>query len=228
MSYSKAAKLINYLEAYEKENGSTSLQDFGKWLAFHGDSDDLVDKKTEKKEHYSNKWNSYEEGLRSQHSHRADVVQIGILIGRLAKYARLYAKRSLNALQLNLDEFTFLASIFHLVEPKKSDIIHLNLMEPTSGTEILRRLINLNYIKEYLNKDDKRSKLVKITPKGQKVILKAFSLMGNVGTLVSANLSEKQKKEVIAIMTYLNEFHVDLYLNNREDKVEEMIAKYIK
>ena len=51
--------------------------------------------------------------------------------------------------------------------------------------------------------------------------------MTKVGTLVSANLSEKQKTELISMLDYLNDFHVHLYLNHKEDSVEEMSKKYL-
>ena len=227
MSYNKITELIQKWGEYEKLNPNPEFSNFGLWLA--AENEIKIKSKTllQNETHNSIKWNSAEDGLKHHHRIKNDEIQIGILIGRLAKYGRLYAKKALYSLNLNLDEFTFLAAILHMKNPKKSDVIIVNLFEPTSGTEILRRLIKLNYVKESANKEDKRSKLLKLTALGEKTIYKAFNEMSTVGKLVSANLTDVQKKEAIAIMNYLNDFHVNLYLNHKEENVENLIEKFI-
>ncbi|HWZ23523.1 MAG TPA: MarR family winged helix-turn-helix transcriptional regulator [Cytophagaceae bacterium] len=226
MSYNKITDLIQKWGEYENLYPNPELSDFGKWLSTQDEKDKTPATILKKQEKYSKKWSSYEEGLTHHQDMKSNDVQIGMLIGRVSKFGRMYAKKVLQPLSLNLDEFTFLAATHHLEKPKKSDVININLFEPTSGTEILRRLIKLNYVKEYANKDDKRSKLLKMTALGEKTILKAFEAMQKVGTLVAANLSEKQKVEIITALDYLNDFHINLYLNHKEDSVEDMIKKH--
>ncbi len=227
MSYTKITELIEKWGEYEKIYPNPQLAEFGNWLSNQDQKQKVGDTLLKKQRDYAVQWDSYEEGLKHHHKQKSSAVQIGILIGRLNKYARMYSKKALHHLSLNLDEFTFLATTLHLKNPKKSDVILMNLFEPTSGTEILRRLIKLNYIKEYANKDDMRSKLLKITALGEKTLQKAFEEMSKVGMLVVANLTEKQREEVIHVLDYLNEFHVNLFMNHKEDSVEEMIQKYI-
>jgi DNA-binding MarR family transcriptional regulator len=204
------------------------MKGFGKWLSTNDDKQSIplnVQKKTEK---FHKGWESHEHGLKNHHRDKNTEVQIGILIGRLSRYGKMYAKKALQPLNLDLEEFTFLGSIYHMENPKKSDVILMNLFEPTSGTEILRRLINLNLVKESVSKEDKRSKLLRLTPQGEKILFKSFQLMGEVGTLVSANLTNAQKQELISIMDYLNDFHANLYLNHKEEKLEELIKRFIE
>jgi DNA-binding MarR family transcriptional regulator len=227
MSYNKITELIQKWGEYESIYPNPQLSDFGKWLSTQDQKQKKTDTILKKEERYLTKWGSYEEGLKHHHDMKSNEVQIGMLIGRLSKYGRMYAKKALHPLEMNLDEFTFLAAVLHLDNPKKSDVINLNLFEPTSGTEILRRLIKLGYVKESINKADKRSKLLKITASGEKTIFKAFEIMTKVGTLVAANLSEKQKTELISMLDYLNDFHVHLYLNHKEDSVEDISKKYL-
>jgi DNA-binding MarR family transcriptional regulator len=227
MSYNKITELIQKWGEFENLYPNPKLSDFGRWLSSVDGKQKTAEVVLKRKEKYSSKWESYEEGLTHHHKIKNDEVQIGMLIGRLAKYGRMYAKKALQDLNLNLDEFTFLAAIMHMDNPKKSDVIIVNLFEPTSGTEILRRLIKLNYVKEFANKEDKRSKQLKLTALGEKTIHKAFIEMTKVGTLVSANLNKEQKAEAIAIMNYLNDFHVNLYLNHKEDSVDELLKKYV-
>jgi DNA-binding MarR family transcriptional regulator len=227
MSYNKITELIQKWGEYESLYPNPKLSDFGQWLSSQGKKQKIAPNVLKKGEQYATKWSSYEEGLKHHHDMKSNDVQIGMLIGRLSKYGRIYAKKALHDLEMNLDEFTFLAAVLHLDNPKKSDVINLNLFEPTSGTEILRRLIKLGYVKESINREDKRSKLLKMTASGEKTIFKAFEQMTKVGTLVSANLSEQQKKELISMMDYLNDFHVHLYLNHKEDSVEEISKKYL-
>lgn len=226
MSYNKITDLIQKWGEYENLYPNPELSDFGKWLSTQNGKDKIPATTLKKQEKYFKKWTSYEEGLTHHQDMKSNDVQVGMLIGRMNKFARMYAKKVLHPLNLNLDEFTFLAATYHLEKPKKSDVININLFEPTSGTEILRRLIKLNYVKEYANKEDMRSKLLKMTALGEKTIYRAFEAMQKVGTLVCANLSEKQKIEVILILDYLNDFHINLYLNHKEDSVENMIKKH--
>ena len=227
MSYNKITDLIQKWGEYESLYPNPQLADFGKWLSSENGNQKPSEAAVKKNERYVVKWKTHEDGLKHHHQIPFDEVQIAMLIGRLAKYGKIYAKKALQPLNLNLDEFTFLAVILHMENPKKSDVIIVNLFEPTSGTEILRRLIKLNYVKESANKDDKRSKLLKLTPLGEKTIYKAFDIMKKVGTLVVANLSTEQKKNAIVAMNYLNDFHVNLYLNHKEESVEDLLKKYI-
>jgi DNA-binding MarR family transcriptional regulator len=227
MSYNKITDLINMWGEFEKTNPNAEFSEFGIWLVNQEKKSPKSTVTIQNNIHHTSKWNSNEDGLKHHHRIKNDEIQISMLIGRLAKFGRLYTKKALNPLSLNLDEFTFLASILHMENPKKSDVIIVNLFEPTSGTEILRRLIKLNYVKEYANKEDKRSKLLKLTALGEKTINKAFQEMAIVGKLVSANLTGEQKKDAISIMNYLNDFHVNLYLNYKEESVEELISKFI-
>jgi len=142
MSYNKITELIQKWGEYENLYPNPELSAFGKWLSTQDQKQKIPDNVLKKQEKYSTKWSSYEEGLKHHHDMKSNEVQIGMLIGRLSKYGRIYAKKALHSLQMNLDEFTFLAAVLHLDHPKKSDVINLNLFEPTSGTEILRRLIN--------------------------------------------------------------------------------------
>ncbi len=227
MSYNKITELIQKWGEYENLYPNPQLSDFGRWLSTQDQKQKTAPTVLKKGEQYAVKWSSYEEGLKHHHDMKSDEVKIGMLIGRLNKFGRMYAKKTLHSLNMNIDEFTFLAAVLHIENPKKSDVINVNLFEPTSGTEILRRLIKLGYVKESINKEDKRSKLLKITASGEKTIFKAFEEMTKVGTLVAANLSDKQKTELISILDYLNDFHVHLYLNHKEDSVEEMSKKYL-
>ncbi len=227
MSYTKITELIKKWEEYENLYPEPSMNGFGRWLSSHEEKQPIPANVQKRNEKIHKGWDSHEQGLKEHHKNKNTEVQIGILIGRLGRYGRMYAKKALQPLDLNLDEFTFLGSILHMSNPKKSDVIMMNLFEPTSGTEILRRLIKLKYVKESASKEDKRSKLLALTALGEKIVFKAFQLMSNVGTLISANLTEAQKKELIRTMDYLNDFHANLYLNHKEAGLEEMIRQYV-
>jgi DNA-binding MarR family transcriptional regulator len=227
MSYNHITALIQKWAEYESLYPNPDLKDFGRWLSERKGEAHINPNTSRKDINVPKKWKSQEEGLKHHHQMKDNNVQIGMLIGRLSKFGKMYAKKALHQLNLNLDEFTFLAAILHLETPMKSEVINVNLFEPTSGTEILRRLIKLGYVKEYANKEDRRSKLLKLTAIGEKTIFKAFGEMRKVGILVSANLTEKQKTETIAALDYLNDFHVNLYLNYKEYSVEEMIRKFV-
>ncbi len=227
MSYTKITELIKKWEEYENLYPEATMTGFGEWLSTYVPKESLPVNAQKKNQNFHKQWDSFEFGLKDHHRDKEREVQISMLMGRLGRYGRLYSKKSLSSLNINLEEFTFLSSIFRMKNPRKSDVIMINLFEPTSGTEILRRLIKLNFVKESASKEDKRSKLLKLTPQGEKTLFKAFECMGNVSQLITANLTEAQKTELIPVLDYLNDFHAHIYLNHKDDEIQTIIKQYI-
>ncbi len=156
------------------------------------------------------------------------------LIVRMNRYLRFYFKRVFDsdksrfetaARDLSLDELGFLMVTEQLENPKKSEVIALNLFEPTTGTEILRRLIQMELITQHDNPNDKRSKILNITPKGREVISEAIKHVKYVGALMGAGLDEQQKRHINLLLTFLNARHGRIFLNQRDFDLTEMLEE---
>ncbi|HAI76132.1 MAG TPA: hypothetical protein DCM08_07770 [Microscillaceae bacterium] len=154
--------------------------------------------------------------------------EIGYLFGRLNRYARAYAKKGFGQqLDLSLDEFGFLAGAGFLRNPTKSALINETLSELTTGTEIMRRLIKLGYLKETNNEEDKRSKRIHLTPEGEQALNIALAQIGKMAKLICANLNETQKETLLEILVYLDQFHLEHFFKNKNLSIEEIIAQYL-
>ena len=154
------------------------------------------------------------------------------LIVRMNRYVRFYFKRVFDndknsfeteARNISLDELGFLMVAEQLENPKKSEVIALNLFEPTTGTEILRRLIHMELITQHDNPNDKRSKILNITQKGREVISEAVKHIKHVGTLMGTGLDEQQKRHINLLLTFLNARHGRIFLNQRDFVLKEML-----
>ncbi|MEJ7644634.1 MAG: hypothetical protein WKF87_08560 [Chryseolinea sp.] len=98
------------------------------------------------------------------------------IIGRIHKLHVMYAGAAFEGTPLNqVEEFGCLATIYQLKNPKKSEVIVTNLMELSSGTDMLNRLKNRGLIREQTDKDDKRLKRIMLTVSGEKAISTCLS-----------------------------------------------------
>jgi MarR family transcriptional regulator, lower aerobic nicotinate degradation pathway regulator len=134
--------------------------------------------------------------------------QIASGIGLLNRFAKWYAKHSFeNSLIQSIDEFTYLATLQHIPTISKTELIDLMVHEKSTGTEIIKRLITNKLIAQKLSAVDKRSKLVSITPKGQKVVQQLYPALESVSNKVVGNLSNTEKKVIKNLIEKLESFH---------------------
>jgi DNA-binding MarR family transcriptional regulator len=93
------------------------------------------------------------------------------IIGRISKLNMNYANLALKGTGLNqIEEFGILVTIKREKNPKKTEVIYANLFELSSGTDMLARMKKRGLIKEYDDTEDKRSKRLELTGKGEKVV----------------------------------------------------------
>lgn len=123
------------------------------------------------------------------------------LIGRINKLNMSYANGALEGTGLNqVEEFGMLLTIQQEGSPRKTDIIYANLFELSSGTDMLNRLKRRGLIKEYDDKDDKRSKRIELTPPGEKAIILCTAQMRKVSGMITKDLSEDDKQLCIQLL----------------------------
>ena len=92
-----------------------------------------------------------------------------------------YAKKFFDGLPINtLIEYNFLLSLNTSDILKKMDIIHMNMVEYTTGVDVLKRLNKLNLVSEFRDALDKRNKRIKITSEGKRILLEAMLRMNKM------------------------------------------------
>jgi DNA-binding MarR family transcriptional regulator len=143
-------------------------------------------------------------------------------------YAKWYIKKVLRESHLQTpDEFSFLITLMTYDSLSKSELITKQVMEKTSGSEVIRRLIKRGLIVESADEDDKRSVRVSITRSGREEILKILPLMSKVSNIVVGNLSNEEINTLSYLLKKLDYFHNDIYLNKRDQSLSDIFSGII-
>jgi DNA-binding MarR family transcriptional regulator len=150
---------------------------------------------------------------------------ISILIVLMNHYAKWYIKKVLRESHLQTpDEFSFLITLMTYDSLSKSELITKQVMEKTSGTEVIRRLIKRGLIFESSDENDKRSIRVSITRSGREEILKLLPQMSKVTNIVVGNLSPEEINTLSYILKKLDYFHNDIYIKKRGLPLSDILS----
>jgi len=123
------------------------------------------------------------------------------IIGRISKLNMSYVNMALKETELNqIEEFGILITIKQEKNPKKTELINANLFELSSGTDMLARMKKRGLIKEYNDKEDKRSKRVELTAKGEKVIKACYAPIQKNALMLMHDLSNDDKDLCIQLL----------------------------
>jgi MarR family transcriptional regulator, lower aerobic nicotinate degradation pathway regulator len=138
--------------------------------------------------------------------------QVGILITRLQKYLGLYIKPVVNRLGFTREhEYNFLYQISRMNKPSKNDLSKENLVEFSTGRDVIRRLIAKKFVSEKPNIDDGRATILTITTLGTKMLEKSFEEVGRVFTDFMGDLTVAEQDQLIYLLTRLNSFQAVKY-----------------
>jgi DNA-binding MarR family transcriptional regulator len=123
------------------------------------------------------------------------------IIGRISKLNMAYANIALRGTELNqIEEFGILQTIKKEKNPKKTEVIYANLFELSSGTDMLNRMKKRGLIKEYTDKEDKRSKRIELTPKGEKTAVACSAKIGKNAKMLMNDLDDDAKELCIQLL----------------------------
>jgi len=216
--YDLLRQIIDNLEIFEEKYPSGGQEEFGIWLFEHSKNIKINPKK--EIDDFSKKQNfSREQNIE---------VELSTLITTLFRFAKHYIKKALDNTALKtLDEFGFMASLIQLGKLSKSELINRHVLEISSGSEILKRLIKAELIQEESDTNDKRSKLISLTPLGRMELIKAFGEMQKVAIIVNGNLSFEEQKNIIYAFNKLKYFHEHIHKDDKGTDLDELMRKYI-
>jgi len=208
-------ELIRHLDAYESGqtgNQSLSLTDFTAYLNALGGGDLEPMRRIE----------GDQESV-SQKQKRTAPSNISILLSLMYRYVRIYIKKALKESPIQTaDEFSFLITLMTYESMTKTELITNQVMEKTSGTEIIKRLLKQGLIREFADPDDRRSVRVAITAKGRKELTATLPGMNAVAKIVIGNLSQPEIRTLYYILKKLDFYHNDIFQNKRGRSLEEL------
>jgi len=209
-------ELLNHVESYKKDIGNTDIKEFSIYLkdrVLIGDDpshDDHFDKNN------FHQYKSYPE------------VEFSTLLTSLYRFARHYVKKAfINTSIKTIDEFGFLVTLLKEKSLLKNELIHKHLLEISSGSEIIKRLIRNGLVYEYPDANDKRAKRVSLTDNGQKEVMTAFDDMHKASEIIIGNLKSEEINEALTVFNKLNFFHLHIHEEDKLTSLEDLHQKYV-
>ena len=145
----------------------------------------------------------------------------------LARYSKLLIRKGLADFpELANEEFTYLYRLKDEPFLTKIQLIERNGHEKQTGTQIIKRLLEAGFLEEKNDEDDKRSKRVNLTKKGEEIFHGSVSKVDQTSKILSGKLSDDEKNELLKLLKKLNEFHAHIYSeykNSDIDKINEIV-----
>ena len=124
-------------------------------------------------------------------------------------FADEHAKNALVDSELSSPEvFSFLYHLNLVDSYRKMELIRMHQLEPPSGIEVLKRLLNRKFIEEFDDPDDGRAKRICITELGKQKIQEVLPKMKKVFSSMTANMSLNEKLHVVSFLKQMNDYHV--------------------
>ncbi len=179
--------LIEKWEVFNKENKEKDINEFATWLLNEKQASASVKTTTE---------------ARGSHT------EIAILITRLQRYLGMSVNPHIRTLGFTKEhEYNFLYQVSRMNKPNKNDLSKENMMELSTGRDVIRRLKEKGLVEEKENPDDKRAMLISITPKGKRLLSKSFGMIAGSFTDFLGDLTTVEQRTLIELLTKLNRYH---------------------
>lgn len=215
--YNHIHKLINLWDAFEQSNLSPDIVNFGKWLV--NNKDQLTDVT-----YINNKQNTDSTPKREPENEPDTKQQFFSLISRLSRLQDFYVKRFFEGIPLNnLLEFNFLSYINKNTSLRKKEIINYHLVEYTTGIDIIKRLIKLNLVSESKDLLDKRSKRLKITTEGKRILMQALISMNKIGYVFLEIQNTNNLVQCLEVLSGIEEYHRNIFAKNNMNTSYEIL-----
>jgi DNA-binding MarR family transcriptional regulator len=155
--------------------------------------------------------------------------QLVILLRRIGKFHIAYSNKALEGSGLDqMEEFGILVTIYNQKNPIKSEAIYNNIMELSSGSNMLIRMKKRGLVSEYADEQDKRVKRLKLTTKGEVTLLKAKDLVLKVAHMMVNDLSDEDKRLCIQLLHPIDQRFSGLFQKQRNKPFEEIYDENIR
>jgi DNA-binding MarR family transcriptional regulator len=226
-NYALLSQLIGILEKIENQheyNPSISLDVFAHYLRQFVDLHDEGEPASELPSSLSAMTNDQLKAI----PERVISNEINKLLVLLARLIRTTAKQALMGTPLQtIEEFSYLAILSKKQSAGKSELIDLNYQEKTTGTEVIRRLIDNGLVSQFDDKLDKRSKRVRITGEGKRLLDIIFDDMNDIAELVVSPLDIIERQSLLSLLNKLTNFHqskLDEFRSMNMEKIKDYIS----
>ncbi len=202
MNYGLIKDVLDLVQEFEIETNNnnhfeTSVEGFKNWISTNNNT--IVNEPN---------WEGKENG-------RSAESVINTLIVHMNRYAKSYSKSAIVGSNFSTQEdFIYLINLKAFGEMSKMDLIKKNVHEKPVGMQIINRLINQGWIEQRNSKTDKRSKVISISETGLQALGNQMDKIRQATSIVTGNLSQNEKMELIRLLNKLDDFHQPIYDRN--------------
>ena len=216
MKYDILKNVINLLEEFEADIflGRTypnDIEGFKRWIVANYKGDQINNEPN---------WEGKENG-------RSPESVINTLIVHMNRYAKSYSKSAIFGSNFSTQEdFIYLINLKAFGEMTKMDLIKKNVHEKPAGMQVINRLIAQGWVDQTDSEIDKRSKVLKISNTGLKVLGNQMDKIRKATEIVTGDLTRSEKMELIRLLNKLNDFHKPIYDKNIEP--QHLLDKALK
>jgi DNA-binding MarR family transcriptional regulator len=146
-----------------------------------------------------------------------------ILLRRIGKFHIAYSNMGLAGTELSqMEEFGILVTIYNEGNPIKSEAIFNNIMELSSGSNMLIRMKKKGLVTEYADPDDKRVKRLKVTPKGEQTLMAAKDIVLKVAEMMVHDLSDEDKRLCIQLLKPIDRRFSGMYQKQKNKSFDDI------
>jgi len=205
MGVNKTVELVKLWGAYEEQHPDAGIDDFCRhYLAQGGVKNESKEMPTE--------------GLRPDLNG-----QLVILLRRIGKFHIAYSNKALEGTGLDqMEEFGILVTIYNQKSPIKSEAIYNNIMELSSGSNMLIRMKKRGLVSEFDDEQDKRVKRLKLTPKGEATLMKAKDIVLKVAHMMVHDLTDEDKRLCIQLLNPIDQRFTGMFQKQKNKPFDEI------
>jgi len=214
MNYGLIKNILDLVQEFEIETNNnnhfeTTVEGFKNWISTNNNT--IVNEPN---------WEGKENG-------RSAESVINTLIVHMNRYAKSYSKSAIVGSEFSTQEdFIYLINLKAFGEMSKMDLIKKNVHEKPVGMQIINRLINQGWIEQRNSKTDKRSKVISISETGLQALGNQMDKIRQATSIVTGNLSQNEKMELIRLLNKLDDFHQPIY--DRNIDTDNLLSEALK
>ena len=150
-------------------------------------------------------------------------------LGRTISAYTLFHKAAMSKTSIPSPEgFYFLTILRHAGELKKTDLINYLLMEYTTGMEAINKLLKDDLIEQRSDENDKRAKLIRLTPKGTTVLNECFVYAGKAQEMFFHQVPDDTVQLCASLLSVLDTQNSELAIEMRTKDFNELYERFKK
>lgn len=198
--------LISAYERFLAEHPGGTLEEFGRHLLEERPlQNQFEDESTDQR--HDDALQLYFDANTAEQGYRPGNSEASYLIWRLAKFLKSYTRPLLSKHGLSgQDDFAVLAHVDYLGEGTKKEVAHANLLDVSTGVDLVRRLVRAGHLSERHNPADRRERLISLTPKGKKLLAEIYRGFTSIPDLL-VDLDQGERKTIVALLGKLDAAH---------------------